>query len=113
MNQENYESNLGKRKKDGFYEEADEPNIDYNSPMNNIPEGDDAFNYAYAVETDNGNDIMASITEEASSPYEKEAAQQLISNIFGEYMFQEESAKELNEYTPNEDWTDIDGDPIC
>lgn len=113
MNQENYESNLGKRKKDGFYEEAGEPNIDYNSPMNNIPEGTDVFDFVYPVETDNGNDIMASITEEESSPYEKEAAQQLISNIFGEYMSQEESSKELNEYSPNEDWTDIDGDPIC
>lgn len=113
MNQENYESNLGKRKKDGFYEEAGEPNIDYNSPMNNIPDGIDVFDYGYQVETDNGNDIMPSITEEESSPYEKEAAQQLISNIFGEYMSQEEISKELNEYSPNEDWTDIDGDPIC
>jgi hypothetical protein len=28
-------------------------------------------------------------------------------------MSQEEISKELNEYSPNEDWTDIDGDPIC
>jgi hypothetical protein len=81
--------------------------------MNNIPDGIDVFDNSYIAETDNGNDIMPSITEEESSPYEKEAAQQLISNIFGEYMSQEEISKELNEYSPNEDWTDIDGDPIC